>query len=103
MGLIFDFVDQYEAEGNDMSAERAFWQEIGALFEVMTPFDELDDNDLRHAIGAIFLDASQGPERFAWRLQYVLSPASKDVLHDQAGVARAIGTVGTLFYESAAG
>lgn len=102
MGLIFDFVDQYEAEGHDMSAERTFWQEIGALFEVMTPFDELDDNDLRHTIAAVFTDSSQGPQRFAWRLQQVLSPESEGVLHNPAAVARSIATVGSLFYASTA-
>lgn len=103
MDLIFGFIDELEAKGNAMDAERRVWQEVGALFEVMAPFEALCDNDLRHAIGAIFLDASQGPERFAWRIEQVLSNDSNGVLRNPDAVADAIRTVGTLFYTSSAG
>lgn len=103
MDLVFGFLDGLEAKGDGMDAERRVWQEIGALFEVMAPFDALCDNDLRHAIGAIFLDASQGPERFAWRIEQVLSNGSDGVLRNPEAVADAIRAVGELFYTSSAG
>ncbi len=92
--LMMDLVGSTPATQPQLEA----WREFTTLIDGAGLLDNLDDNDARHAVGAILADLTfDGPGKLRGRADWIAAEAAgASPLHDPAAVATALRQVADL-------